>query len=316
MTKAESITALENKITKNLRVALPGIIQKYDFKKQQADIKINLLEVFGEQTIKYPIITNVPVLVNRSGGATISLPIKKGDSCLIVFFDRDVTAWLKGGNDLKPKTARQHHITDAVAIMGLVPFSKLATVKNNDDVVIQYDGTEISIKPKGVVDIISAKELNIKTETITINCKTANVNVSETTALISKVVNVQCDDATLKVKNTTLLETKDATVKCTNSKIECSIASLKATSSINTETPTMTQKGNFKVDGNIEITGTSEIVGKLTTKNGITNTGANLVSNNITFETHKHMYQDVTTVVSPEGPCTVTKLPKASEVAQ
>jgi hypothetical protein len=159
MTKAESITALENKITKNLRVAMPGVIQKYDFKKQQADIKINLLEAFGEQTIKYPIIANVPVLVNRSGGATISLPVKKGDTCLVIFFDRDIASWLKGGNDLKPKTTRQHHITDAVAIMGLVPFSKLATVKNNDDVTIQYDGTEIAIKPRGIVDIISAPSL-------------------------------------------------------------------------------------------------------------------------------------------------------------
>jgi hypothetical protein len=37
----------------------------------------------------YPMISGVPVIFPRSGGASITMPVKVGDGCLIVFLDRD-----------------------------------------------------------------------------------------------------------------------------------------------------------------------------------------------------------------------------------
>ena len=68
----------------------------------------------------------------------------------------------------------------------------------------------------------------------------------------------------------------------------------------------------MKIDGMLEVTGTSLLKDKLTTQNGIENSGANLISNGKVFETHTHTYQDVTTVIAPDGPCTVTKVPTNS----
>ena len=68
----------------------------------------------------------------------------------------------------------------------------------------------------------------------------------------------------------------------------------------------------MKIDGMLEVTGTSLLTGKLTSQNGIENSGTNLISNGKVFETHTHTYQDVTTVIAPDGPCTVTKVPTNS----
>ncbi len=271
---------LSNKTSREIHCSLPAIIQKYDFKKQKASVKVNIKRVYQDSVIDMPIFSNVPVMFVSSGGASLTMPINKGDSCLLIFCDVDIQSWLLGGDNLKSPTMRSHSLNDAVAIVGLNQFTKSIKVENNTDVLLQYSNSKIRLKPNGVVNIESAKELNIKTENVIINCKTAQIT---TTA-----------DATINVVN----------------------ANIKASGVINTETATFTQKGNLKVDGNIEVTGTSKLTGALTTENGIKNSGGNLVSNGKTFETHTHTYNDVTTVTAPNGPCTVSKIPTNSGATQ
>ena len=260
MSQAEVIKAIQDKISSNLRVAMPGLVENYDFKTAKASIKIDMQELYQNDTIvDYPVIANVPVIFPRSGGAEIAMPIKRGDSCLVIFMDRDIKAWLLGASKQPPKSRRLHHLNDAVAIMGLSPFSKPSSAVNNSDLLITYEGSKITLKPKGIVEIESAKELNIKTESVIINCQNATI---------------------------------------------------KASRKINTEAPELIQKGNLKIEGNIEVTGSSLIKGKLSTEAGIENSGSNLVSNGKTFETHTHDYENIVSVTSPQGPCTVTKAPK------
>lgn len=260
MSQAELIKAMQDKISSNIRVAMPGLIETYEFKTCKASIKIDMQELYQNDTVvDYPVIANVPVIHLRSGGAEISMPVKRGDSCLVIFMDRDIKAWLLGASKQPPKSRRLHHLNDAVAIMGLSPFSKPSSAMNNTDLMISYDGSRVTLKPKGIIEIESAKELDIKTENIVINCKNATI---------------------------------------------------KATDKINTETPAFIQKGNLKIDGNIEVTGSSLIKGKLNTEAGIENSGSNLVSNGKTFESHTHDYENVASVMSPQGACTVTKVLK------
>lgn len=320
--QAEVINDLMRKISDSMRVAMPASVESYDFKTQKADIKIDMQELYHNGTsLDYPVLSGVPVIFPRCGGASITMPIVRGDTCLVIFLDRDSTAWLLGGKNLKPKSMRSHHLSDAVAIMGLSPFTNKSPSKNNTDMLISFDGSEVVLKPKGNIDIIAAKEINIKTENVIINCKTAFVKSEQTVA-------VECKSASVKAEENIAIECKTANIKATeilnaecqtltakvaeSASVECQNASIKASGTIDTETPTFTQKGNMKIDGNVEVTGTSLLTGKLTSQNGIENSGANLISNGKVLETHTHTYQDVTTVIAPDGPCTVTKVPTNS----
>jgi phage gp45-like len=354
--QAEVINDLMRKISGGIRVAMPASIESYDFKTQKADIKIDMQELYHNGTsLDYPVLSGVPVIFPRCGGASITMPIMRGDTCLVMFLDRDSTAWLLGGKNVKPKSMRSHHLSDAVAIMGLSPFTNKSPSKNNTDMLISFDGSEIVLKPKGNIDIFSAKEINVKTENVIINCKTALVK-SEETALVecksasikaeeniaiecktanikaTEILNAECKTLTAKVSESASIECKNADIKVTeifnvecktliakvneSASVECQNANIKASGTIDTETPNFTQKGNMKIDGMLEVTGTSLLTGKLTSQNGIENSGANLISNGKVLETHTHMYQDVSTVTAPEGPCVVVKVPTNSGQTQ
>jgi phage baseplate assembly protein gpV len=320
--QAEVINDLMRKISGGIRVAMPASIESYDFKTQKADIKIDMQELYQNGTsLDYPVLSGVPIIFPRCGGASITMPISRGDTCLVMFLDRDSTAWLLGGKNVKPKSMRSHHLSDAVAIMGLCPFTNKSPAKNNTDMLISFDGSFITLKPKGIIDITSAKEINVKTEGVIINCKNANVTAEESIDVTCKNVTVkassnlavECQNANIKVTEILNAQCQTLTAKVSESaQVECQNASIKASSTINTETPNFTQKGNMKIDGMLEVTGTSLLRGKLTSQNGIENSGANLISNGKVLETHTHTYQDVTTVIAPDGPCTVTKVPTNS----
>jgi hypothetical protein len=115
--QAEIINDLMQKISNSIRVAMPASVESYDFKTQKADIKIDMQELYQNETsLDYPVLSGVPVIFPRCGGASITMPIVRGDTCLVMFLDRDTTSWLLGGKNTKPKSMRSHHLSDAVAI--------------------------------------------------------------------------------------------------------------------------------------------------------------------------------------------------------
>ena len=179
MTQAEIIKSLTRKISNSIRVSMPATIEHYDFKTQKANVKIDMRELYDDNnSIDYPVLTNVPIIFPRSGNASITMPISRGDSCIVFFLDRDISEWLLGASNKEPNSQRSHSINDAVAIMGLYPFTKSSPAKNNSDLLIQFDGSDITLKPNGIIDITSAKEININTGDVTINCQNANIKAT------------------------------------------------------------------------------------------------------------------------------------------
>lgn len=299
MSESEIITALRTKIASNMHVAMPGIIESYEFKEQRASIKIAIKQLYNSDAyIDYPILSGVPVIFPRSGGGSITMPVNRGDSCLVLFLDKDLRTWLLGGNNLKPRTTRTHHLSDAVAIMGLSPFSTQSLAENNTDMLISFAGSKVRLKPKGIINIETAKEVNIKTESIVINCKSATVKSTEDTA-------IECKNAFIKAANNINAECVNTSIKATdNVSVECTTANIKASGNINTEAPNFLQKGNMKIEGNIEITGTSKLIGNVDSDATITGNVVKTTSGK-DLETHTHTYDKATTVTTPQGPGTV-----------
>jgi len=72
----------------------------------------------------YPVLVNVPVFTYQGGGAYIQMPIAVGDSCLLLFCDRDMDVWFETGQIAPPNSDRVHSINDAIAIVGINNLNK------------------------------------------------------------------------------------------------------------------------------------------------------------------------------------------------
>lgn len=107
---------------------LPGRIESYDDAKQKANIELCIGEAFDDDGTpavrKYPALVDVPVVFSGSGGRRIKFPVAVGDSVLVIFAARSVDRWLaRGGRNVDPGDQRDHDLSDAVAIPGLMDFA-------------------------------------------------------------------------------------------------------------------------------------------------------------------------------------------------
>jgi hypothetical protein len=241
-TSQEILDALQTKIKQDLRVSLPGIIKSYDHKKQMADIDFSP-ELLADNNIN-PLkgISGVPVIFPRSGGASITMPVKAGDGCVVIFLDRDARNWLLGKPKDRPMTRRMHTLNDAIAFVGLTPFSAASVALNNTDMHIQYAGSSITLKPDGITEVVAAKQIDIKTPD-------SNVTIKP-----DGLIEI---NAAKKID----LKTKDISINCTEAiTIECKNASIKAAEIISAECTNFNIKGALQVEGNI--TSTAVITGQ------------------------------------------------------
>lgn len=107
-----------------------GTIQSFDATKQTASISLNFLRKIkggapigengsSDRTLVYPPLVNCPVVVLRGGTGALTLPIQKGDTCLVLFCDRDIDTWYSSGQIAAPNSDRMHDLSDGIAIVGL-----------------------------------------------------------------------------------------------------------------------------------------------------------------------------------------------------
>jgi len=133
-----------------------GIIESFDPVNQNATIKLVDKGVYeyteNETIIDYPPLLEVPVLIHKATDGGITIPIIKGDTCLVVFNDRDLDNWLLNGLIQRPNTLRKHDLSDAIAIIGIknqknkiADYNNLATVINYKDNKITIDDAEINL---------------------------------------------------------------------------------------------------------------------------------------------------------------------------
>lgn len=296
ITESNLIHTLTRKISGAIRVSMPGTIEEYDFKSQKASVKIDMQESYdGDTSVDYPVLTDVPVIFPKSGGASFTMPVERGDSCLVFFLDRDIGKWLLGASNAVPSSRRYHNLNDAVALMGLSPFTSPSAAENNTDVLLSYDGSNITLKPKGEIDIKCANLLKIK----------------------SKDISIECNNAYLRSEGDITIESAKAlNIKAENINVNCNNASIKASGEINTETPNFKQKGNFVIDGDIEVKGSSVLQGNTSIKSNIEVSGNSFLKGNTScsgtikgaaiktnsgkdLATHKHSYKEAQSGSNP-----------------
>ncbi len=150
---ADMTTAIRQSISyqlNNVHTALPAAIISYDYTQQRAKVQPLLNKVWGNGTTSpMPIIENVPVMMPKGGGSSFTFPVLPGDTCLLLFMERSTDLWKTIGGQVDPDDPRKFHLSDALAIMGLCPFSVESPALNNTDVMLTYKDSQIIIKDSG-----------------------------------------------------------------------------------------------------------------------------------------------------------------------
>lgn len=133
----------------DLRVCMPGRIEAYDSDTHLAAVQPLLMRKFYSSTdaVQLPIINNVPVIHPRTATAMIHLPVSEGDLVTLVFADRSIERWLAGaGSAVDPQDIRQHHLSDAFAILGGYPRGDARPASNPSALeIVVSPGTKVTV---------------------------------------------------------------------------------------------------------------------------------------------------------------------------
>jgi hypothetical protein len=127
-------------------------IQSFDPETLTVEAKINypmtfyrpdpVTGVIGPVSIDYPTLVSCPVILPQGGGFIMTAPIAEGDSCVILFNDRALDAWIHSGQSLPLNSNRLHAFEDAMALPGLRPQTNIPDVYDDSHMLLQSpDGT-------------------------------------------------------------------------------------------------------------------------------------------------------------------------------
>jgi hypothetical protein len=152
-----------------VRVACPGIVQSFNPIEQtvvvQPAIREDLRQAdMSKQWTQLPLLLDVPVCFSRAGGYTMTMPIKQGDECLVIFLDSCMDAWWSYGGVQNQIEKRRHDLSDAIAIFGIWSQPhRLANYSTNSCQLRNDNGsTYIELKDSNIN--IIADKVNISTK--------------------------------------------------------------------------------------------------------------------------------------------------------
>lgn len=132
---------------------LPATVISYNRQTNRATVvpSIVMLTTGGESLARAPY-ANVPVLALGGGGATLTWPIKPGDTGWIEACDRDISLWLQsgGGAGAWPNTHRIHSFSDARFIPDTLAKHPAPSTVAADEVCLSHGETYIAVGPNGV----------------------------------------------------------------------------------------------------------------------------------------------------------------------
>jgi hypothetical protein len=186
----EFLNTLINNRLADLNTCIPAKIISYDFKTKKAVVQpaINLEYNDGE-VIEMPKISNVPVMHPSTSKASIIFPISIGDNVTLIFSQKSLENWLKDGEISTTDDPRQFDLTDAIAMIGISPFSEEVVAESKDDLVISCNDSKITMKPSSLVKI-KATTLEIESTNVNVSGKLTANNIEATSQIKSATASI------------------------------------------------------------------------------------------------------------------------------
>ena len=118
-----------------------GRVLAYDVATQKVRVQLVVRgSTKGGESVRFPPVSNVPVVFPSGGGYSMTWPLIAGDTGWVAFGDRSIDEWLStGAEDVTPSSKRRFAITDAVFFPGLRPYSAPHDLADGDELVIGQD---------------------------------------------------------------------------------------------------------------------------------------------------------------------------------
>jgi hypothetical protein len=187
-TQTDILNAAVNYHLSDVNTCLPCTIVEYDDATMKATVQplIKVRRADGV-TLDMPPIVGVPVVQQGNDNFSITHPVKKGNTVLVLFFQRSIDNWVHsdGSSTIDPESFRKHDYNDAVAITGLYPFPN-AVGSHSSDLVIRANiksesESKIILKASGEIEIHSNAATTINASAATVNCNlTVNGDIHST----------------------------------------------------------------------------------------------------------------------------------------
>ena len=143
----------------NTRVAVPGIVVSFNSQNQTAVIQPALKESINGESVQLPQLLDVPVQFPRAGGYCLTLPVKAGDECLVVFADMCIDGWWQSGGVQSQTEKRRHDLSDAIAIMGITSVPKAVSDYSGNTLQVRNESGEAYLEISGNTITIRADNL-------------------------------------------------------------------------------------------------------------------------------------------------------------
>ena len=193
-----------------LRVAMPGVIQSFDETKQTCTVLPAITDKFRIQgvltTVPIPILQDVPIVVMRAGGLSVTMPITTGDECLVICSDSCIDGWYQSGAANGPVDQldiRRHDLSDAFAIVGIWNQTRVLQDYSTDSIQIRSDDGETYID-------VSADEIQVVAATV-------SVNTTGTAVVSAKTVQVSAQNgATINAETVSITGSTSVTINGTD----------------------------------------------------------------------------------------------------
>lgn len=153
-------------VLSNVHTCMPGIVKEYDAATNKATIQPALNKNYETGPMDMPVLNNVPILFQSGVNFSINFPINPGDYVLLLFSERSIDLWKSVGGQVTPDDRRKFHLSDAIAIPGLMPFTGNFSNNNGTDFVISFGDSEIRIEPNGAIQIKTASTVAIGSQAV------------------------------------------------------------------------------------------------------------------------------------------------------
>lgn len=160
----------------NAMSAMPAIIKSFDAAAQTITAEVAIMRIVEGKNEAYPVLVDIPILVPSVQGFHITMPIKPGDECLLIFADRCIDNWFTSGGIQPQLEHRAHHISDGFALVGINSAPNAIPGYSASDMVIRNTANDqkVTLKASGDIDISTSKNVNV-------NCSSATVKATAVT---------------------------------------------------------------------------------------------------------------------------------------
>lgn len=169
------LATFRESLLSDVNVAIPAIVVKYNHTKQLANVKPLVRTKYkDDKIIQPPVITDVPVIWPRAGGAYLVLPMDVGDTVLLIFTDKNISTWLNSGGTVDAPDDRKHSLSDCVAIPGLCSFNQVKVSTAKDEAALCYNKSKIVIKQDGSIQADAPTGMVLNTPLLQVNGQIAD----------------------------------------------------------------------------------------------------------------------------------------------